>query len=98
MPTPASATFVEVDQYAAGYAAAEHLLRRGRRRLGFATSRFYTVNLATGLASLQGNVTGLIDQGVIADIAAIGAPVPEPATLSLVVAFGLAIVVCRRHR
>ena len=31
-----NATFVEVDQYAAGYAAAKHLLDAGRRRLGFA--------------------------------------------------------------
>ena len=35
-PGLANATFVEVDQYAAGYAAARHLLSTGRRRLGFA--------------------------------------------------------------
>lgn len=35
-PGVAGATFVEVDQYAAGRAAAQHLLKSGRRRLGFA--------------------------------------------------------------
>src|SRR5690606_6798626 len=35
-PGLANATFVAVDQFAAGYATAQHLLASGRRRLGFA--------------------------------------------------------------
>lgn len=61
-------------------------------------TRFYTVDLATGLASLQGNVSGLIGQGVIADIAAIGVPIPEPTAMALAFAGGLAIVASRRRR
>src|SRR5690606_30523007 len=54
------------------------------------TSSLYTVDLTTGTAALQGAITGLIGQGVIADIAVVGgAPVPEPTSIALL---GLATV------
>ncbi|WP_428304345.1 DUF4394 domain-containing protein [Lacipirellula sp.] len=61
-------------------------------------SGLYTVNLTTGLASFQGNISGLVGQGVIADIAAIGSAVPEPATLCLALACGMATVGIKRRR
>ncbi|QDV72829.1 DUF4394 domain-containing protein [Botrimarina mediterranea] len=55
----------------------------------------YMVDLGTGAASLQGTVSGLIGQGVIADIAV--AAVPEP-TSALLAAGGLALLGVRKRR
>lgn len=62
------------------------------------SSGLYTVNLATGLVSFQGNINGLVGQGVVADIATVGAAIPEPATLGLALLSGMGIIGIVRRR
>lgn len=62
-------------------------------------TNLYTVNLTTGAATLQGTVTGLIGQGVLADIAAVGvAVVPEPTTFVLALVGALSMLSLRRRQ
>lgn len=72
-PGVADATFVDIDQYAAGYAAAKHLLESGRRRLGFAI-------LDPSLPELAERIRGVRDAVVAAglDAAALDVFVGEP--------------------